>query len=296
MILVVGATGRLGGAVAAKLKASDRALRATYRRAAQAVSLRALGLAPVKYDMRRAADLTDALNGVTTVFTAVHSLTASAHDSIAQVDTRGHKTLIDAAAERGIRRFVYTSAMGAAAEHPAPLWRAKAEVERHLISSGLDYTILRPSAFMDFHAHELIGRSVLAGKPARILGDGNAKRNFVSVEDVATVAALALTTDGFSRQVLDIGGPDNLTDREIAEFYAALAGSPARIQALPPSALRLLSLLLNPFHAGVARILRLPLQVAGRADLTFDPSHMPALLSRQPMSLEEFAHRAVAKA
>lgn len=288
MILIVGATGRLGSAVAAELLAKGQQIRPAYRTPDRASDAILRHPQAVRFDLRSANTPGELFTGVDSVFVAVHGLSASQKDATQRVDVEGHIRLIDAAAQAGVRRFVYVSAMGASGDHPVPFWRAKAEVERHLKASTLAYTILKPSSFMDFHAHELIGVSVLAGKPVRILGRGEMRRNFVAVADVATIAARALTTDDLAWQTIDVGGPDNLTDREVAAVYGRISNRPVKISALPAGALPVIAALIGPFHAGAARIVRLPLQLPGTPNLEFDASAMPALLGRAPMSLEQF--------
>lgn len=288
MILVVGATSRLGRAVVGELLAGGWPVRAACRHPAAAADLLALGAEVVAIDLRTPASFAPALDGVQRVFTAVHGLTGRPGDSLAKVDVEGHIALIGAAAGR-VERFVYTSAMGAAPDHPVPFWRAKAEVERRLTRSGLSFTILRPSAFMDFHAHQLIGAAVLAGKPVNILGRGDARRNLVAVCDVATAAVAALTTDRYLGRTLEIGSPDSLSDLEVADLYARLSGRPAKIRSLGPGALRVLSVLIRPFHAGAANILRIPLQTEGRTEPPFDASGMAEILGRAPLTLAAYA-------
>lgn len=289
MILVIGATSLLGRAVVADLVAGGRTVRTSCRRPERSNNSITGGAEVVTLDMSRPDMFARALDGVDAIFTSTHSLTARRQDAIQRVDIDGYKALIDLAAASRISRFVFTSIMGARLDHPAALWRAKAEVERHLIASGLNYTILRPSAFIDFHAHRMIGQRVLEGKAARILGSGKTRRNLVAVADVATLAVRALTTPDLDGQIVEIGGPDNLTDREIASLYARLAGLPVKVQAMPPPALVILSTLANPLHAGVANILRLPLHMDSWLDLTFDASGVAKLIGRAPMSVEEFA-------
>jgi NADH dehydrogenase len=243
----------------------------------------------VPLDLGRPETFSRALDGVDAVFTSTHSLTARRRDAIQRIDTDGCKALIDAARAGGASRFVFTSIMGAQPDHPAAFGRAKAQVEKHLVASGLDYTILRPSAFMDFHAHRMIGERVIAGKAARILGTGTTPRNLVAVTDVATVAVRALTTADLRGQIVNIGGPDNISDREVAAIYARIANKQLRVQALHPSALAVLAALAGPFHAGVANVLRLALHMDDWPELTFDSSGVAKAIGRAPMSLEEFA-------
>ena len=78
-----------------------------------------------------------------------------------RVDDRGHRALIDAARSQGVKRFVYTSALGVSPNHPIDFYRAKYAIEQYLQASGLEHVILRPSAFMEWHAHMFNGKSIL---------------------------------------------------------------------------------------------------------------------------------------
>ncbi len=288
MIIVVGASGRLGRAVTAELLARGRKVRAGCRRPAKATALAASGAEIVKLDLEDPHSIAAALAGGEAVFTAIHGLTGRRRNNVARVDVDGQRRLIDAANKAGARRYVLTSVQNASVDSPIGFTRAKSIAEQHLIHSGLDYTILRPSAFADLYAHDLIGAAVLAGKPVRLLGSGDTRRNLVAVADVALVAVRALLEEGFSRRVVAIGGPDNITDREVAALYGRLSGKPVRIRALSVRTLRLIAAIIGPLHPGVRNLLTFITQMEGRGDLNFDASEMPSILGREPTSLEAF--------
>jgi NADH dehydrogenase len=197
--------------------------------------------------------------------------------------------LIDASVEAGVKRFVYVSALGAASDHPSEFWRSKARTEQYLRESGLEYVILRPSAFMDLYAHDLIGAAVLRGKRVFLLGSGNTPRNLVAVSDVAEAAVKALSQPQLAGQIIDFGGWENLTEREVAKIYAAMAGREAKISAVPSAFLPALAASIAPFHAGFARIVSSPVLLAGRRDLCMDPAVAVARLGIDPVRLTEFA-------
>ena len=197
------------------------------------------------------------------------------------VDDIGHRTLIDAAAAHGVDRFIYTSVLGAAPGHPAAFWHTKAAIEEYLIASGLTHVILRPAAFMELHAHELIGKAVLAGKTAVILGRGERPLNFVSVRDAATFATMAITKSEIRDVTIEIGGPDNLSRKEVAALYARLSGRPLRVRHVPTGVVRVLGSLLGIVHPGVGGVMHASV-VFEEIDQSFDPTET---LRRFPMSL-----------
>ena len=149
------------------------------------------------------------------------------------MDDRGHRALIDAARSQGVKRFVYTSALGAVTESSNRFHRTKYAIEQYLQASGLEHVILRPSAFMEWHAHIFNGKSILEKGRTQLLGSGTKPRNFVAASDVAQLAASALTAPAIRHRIVEIGGPGNFSNNEVAELYAKTAGIEPRISHLP---------------------------------------------------------------
>ena len=294
MILVVGATGRLGQVVTRELLRRNHRVRAGCRQPDRAGSLSALGAEVSCIDLRDPSSFPAALAGVNQVVAAVQGLTGRRADTIAKVDLEGHRRLIDAAEAAGVQRFIYVSAQGASPAHPSAFLRAKAEVEDHLGRSTLPHNILRPTAFLELYAHELIGAAILAGKRVVLLGDGASNRNLVSIDDVA--AAIVAAAEGqLSAQMVPITGPTNATDREVAATYARLSGLRAKITSLPPTLIRAIATAIGPFHAGVRNLLLFAEQNHQHGSLVADATHMKAILGREPIALDSFAKAQIAK-
>lgn len=289
MILLVGATGRLGKAVAERLLNNGIVFCAASRNVAKAQWLADRGVEVRALDVASGAGLADAVAGVTKVISCIHGLLGRSRHSIQRIDVRGQAALIDASAKAGVERFVYLSALGASPDHPSEFWRAKAQTEQHLQASGLNYVILRPSAFMDLYAHDLIGAAVMRGKTVLLLGRGTTPRNMIAVADVADAAIEALLRADLVDQTIEVGGMDNPTEREIAALYAELSAQPLKLHTVPPLALRALAAVISPFHAGFGHLLRLPLQLAGREDLLCDAPSSSERLVASPMRLRDFA-------
>ncbi len=291
MILVAGASGRLGKAVAERLLQERIPFRAACRNLAKAKWLAEQGVDVVPLDLESGTGVAQAVAGATGVLSCTHGLLGRSRHSIERVDVLGNARLIDASAAAGVKRFVFMSSLGAAPDHPSELWKAKARTEQHLKASGLEYVILRPSAFMDLYAHDLIGAAVMRGKTVFLLGGGNTRRNMIAVADVADAAVKALVSDDLVGETIEIGAPGNPTEREVAQLYASLSGTRIKVRSLPPRALRVLAAAIAPLHAGVGHLIRLPLQLAGREDLCLDPSSSMARLGLRPVTLQEFAER-----
>jgi NADH dehydrogenase len=190
MILIVGGSGFLGRKVAELLLSQGQQVRLLVRTPAKVDDLKQLGAEVVIGDLVYPPSLTQACQGVDRVFVAAHGFLGKGRYQSEAVDDAGYHALIDAAKAAGVAHFVYTSALGAAPNHPVDFWRTKHRIEEYLKASD---TILRPSAFMETHAHFLNGKSILETGKTSLLGNGTKPRNFIAVRDVAQFAVLALT-------------------------------------------------------------------------------------------------------
>lgn len=203
--------------------------------------------------------------------------------------------MIDAARSQGVKRFVYTSALGVSPSHPIDFHRTKYAIEQHLQASGLEHAILRPSAFMEWHAHIFNGKSVLEKGRTQLLGAGTKPRNFVAASDVAQLAAAALTAPVIRHRIVEIGGPGNFSNNEVAELYARTAGIEPRISHLPRSLIGLLARMTQSIHPGISRVMRISSLPDDAFSETFDSAD---LLREYPMrltSLQEFVREQVAQ-
>ena len=288
MILIVGSSGLLGREVARRLLSRGERLRLLVRSPGKVDDLKQAGAEVVAGDLTDADSLGRACDGVDRVFAAAHSILGTGRNKSEKVDDAGHRSLIDAAKARGVRQFVYTSALGASANHPVDFWRTKYRVENYLMASGLTYTILRPSAFMEWHAHTFNGKSILEQGKTKFIGEGSKLRNFVAVRDVAYFAVLALTKVELENRSLDIGGPNNASNYQVALLYGKLAGIAPTVSRLPAPIARGIGIVLKPFLPGVSRILHIGSLPDEAFDERFDPAPLLQEFPVKLTSLETF--------
>lgn len=287
MILIVGATGVLGRQTAEKLLAAGERVRAATREPERARSLARLGAEVIHADLIDPLSLARACEGVDAVLAAAHSLLGSGRYASSAVDGTGHRALIDAARTSRVKRFVYTSARGAAPNHPVDFFRTKAGVERYLQESGIDFTILRPSAFMEWHVHRLLGQGIVDTGKATVFGAGKTPTNFIAGNDVAQFAYLALTRPEMGGRTLELGGPDNVTKRDIVAMYERHAGRSAKVKYVPLTVMRLLSPIVRPIKPVLSRLM--DMSVHGETtDQTFDVRELPQDAAVQLTRVHDF--------
>lgn len=295
-ILIVGATGLIGSATAlALLKEGQRVrvlVREQTRHPQRVAELQQAGAELMHGDLTDPASLERACKGALRVFACAHSFFGRGSLRSAQVDHVGHSALIAATLTTGVPRFVYTSTLGAREDHPIDFFRTKYEIEEGLRSSHIPYTILRPAALMEQHVHQLLGKLLLDRGFTVIVGDGRKRRNFVSVHDVVPFAVTALRDDTLANRTLDIGGPDNISNRDVAAMYA-LRSHQGRTFHLPAAVARVAAQTLRPFHEGVARVLDAAAVQDEDWDETFDPRALLAEFPREMMTVERFVDERV---
>jgi uncharacterized protein YbjT (DUF2867 family) len=168
------------------------------------------------------------------------------------IDRDANRALIQAAVGAGVQQLVLVSVLDAAPDHPMSLHRAKHAAEQALRASGLAWTIIRPSAYLETWTG-IIGARLADKGQALVLGPGRNPVNFVSASDVAAVVDLALRDPSLRGQVLDVAGPANLTFTQLAERLITASGAPGRIRHIPLAKLRAMSVLARPVAPALAR-------------------------------------------
>lgn len=286
MILVLGANGFLGRETVRQLLAAGQRVRASARVPDTVADLKQLGAEVVHADLIDPESLASACNGIDAVFAAAHSLMGVGKYASHLVDGAGHRALIDAAKAAGVKHFVYTSARGASPEHPIDFLRTKGGIEQYLARSGLDFTILRPTAFMEWHVHLLLGKSIIDSGRTTIFGSGNNPTNFIAVSDVAHFAVLALT-DPQTSKLLEIGGADNVTKRQVVQMYERVLGRSASVRYVPVTAMRVMAPLVRPFRPVLSRLMRVAIW-SDTIDQTFDIREIPPHYARPLTHVEDF--------
>ncbi len=295
MILIVGASGLFGHETAKQLLARGEQVRLLARDPSKVDDLVRMGATVMQGDLIDPPSLARACQGADRVFASSHSVLGKGKYKSEHVDDAGNRSLIDAAKAAKAAHFVFASIRTVAPDHPDDFFRTKYKIENYLKGSGLSYTILRPSAFMEMHVHDLNGKAILEKGGRTMLNPGTKLRNFMAVRDGARFAVLALTDPRLKNRTVEIGGPQNLTNNQVAELYGKLAGIQPRITHLPRAVPRIISLVTKPFHPGVSRIMYRASLPDDAFDEAFDTT---AMLQEFPMELttvEAFIQERVAE-
>jgi NADH dehydrogenase len=284
MILVAGGTGHLAAQLIPRLAAGGNRIRILTRNSERARARWGDSVELVEGDVRSPDSLRMAVAGVESVVSAVTGFGPGGQGPRA-VDDEGNRNLIRAAEEAGVRRFVLLSMRGASADHPMELARMKHRAEQALRTSRLNWTILRPTAFMELWAG-IVGDPIERTGKTTVFGRGDNLINFVAERDVAQIIELALVEPRFEHAVLEVGGPDNLSFNQLVRKLEAATGRTAAVRHVPLAMMRLSALLTRPFRPDVAGMIEAGIGFE-TGDMRFDPSDLRRLFS--PLELTSMA-------
>lgn len=233
MVLVTGATGRQGSAVARRMLEAGWKVRALVRNPnrTEGHALARLGVEVVAGDLDDRVSLERAVNGVHGVY-SVQDFWEHGYEG----EVRQGKNLIDAAATAGrIEHFIQSSIGGADRSSGVPHFKSKWAIEVHLRESGLPSTVLRPSFFMENFLHRF--RPSPEGKLALAL-PGDRKVQMIAVDDLGAFAAIAFAhpEEWVGRQV-ELAG-DEKSMLQVALLMWEAVGRPVVYEELPLARLR----------------------------------------------------------
>jgi NADH dehydrogenase len=241
MTLVVGSTGFLGNEICRQLTGQGKPVRALVRVTSDPTkvdTLKRYGAEIVQGNVRDRASLDAACQGVTAVISTISAMPMSyqpEENNIQTVDIEGLTNLIEAAKTAGVRHFIYTSFSGQI-DLDFPLRNAKRTVEQRLKESGLTYTILRPSYFMEVWLSPVVGFDYPNAKVS-IYGAGENPISWIAIQDVAQFAVASLENPAAQNATLEMGGPEAINPLQVLQIFEEIGGKSFDIEHVPVEAL-----------------------------------------------------------
>ena len=262
MILVAGATGMLGSEVCRRLRARNHAVRGLVRPASpKEPALREIGVEVSTGDLRSRADVEAACRGVSTVISTATAMGSKDKSlTLRDIDRDAQLRLVEVAKASGVEHFIYVS-LSPNLKPSAPLVRYKREVERAVRGSGMRWTILQPSVFMEIWLSSFLGWDFDKAR-AMIFGAGSAPISWISVADVAEYVIRSLDDPRLANRDLPLGGPEALSPNEVMKIFENVSGRRYTAKRLPRPVLSLLSPAVGMFNEGAASGMSLGAQTA----------------------------------
>jgi len=246
-LLIVGATGTLGRQVVRRAIDEGYQVRCLVRSTRKAYFLKEWGAELVRGDLCYPQTLSPALAGITHIIDAATSR-ATDSLSIKQVDWSGKVALIQAAKAAGVERLIFFSILDAELYPKVPLMQIKHCTELFLTESGVNFTILRLSGFMQ----GLIGQyamPVLERQPVWVTGESS-PISYMDTQDIAKFAVRSLNIPETEKKIFPVVGTRAWSAEEIIRLCERLSGKEAKVTRMPLNLLRAVQSFLRFFQWG----------------------------------------------
>jgi uncharacterized protein YbjT (DUF2867 family) len=276
MILVTGATGMVGSEVVKRLSAHGVQVRAVTRDPLRAGANQLAHVQFVQGDFENVDSMRRACSGVDRAFLLTNSTERTEHQQVA---------FTRVAQRSGVRHIVKLSQLHADTNSPGRFLRYHAAVEAAIQASGLTFTFLRPSLYMQ---GLLNFRQSIQEKSAFFAAAGDARISAVDVRDLADVAVAALTTTQHDNKIYALTGPDALTFADMAHQLSRAIGRCVTFVDVPPESMRAALAELG-FPAWQADGLLEEFAMYRRGEAAGVEPGVPEALGRPPRSFDEFA-------
>ncbi|MGE2835421.1 NAD(P)H-binding protein [Mycobacterium sp. SMC-4] len=266
--LVLGASGKSGRRVAARLRLRGLPVRSASRSS------------DTPFDWSEPAGWDAALAGVSAVYVVPPSIPGPVHKFVAR------------AQDAGVQRLVLLSGRGADDWGDSDFGRDMRDAEDAVRGSALEWTVLRANNFAQNFDEELWHAPVQAGKLA--LPAGDVPEPFIDLEDVADVAAAVLTEPGRHRgRIYELSGPRAVTFAEAAELIGRAAGRPVAYEQISPAEYEAL-LEQQGLSPDDAHHIAEMFVLMGRAQLSETTNDVARVLGRPARTFEDYVLRTAA--
>jgi len=225
-ILLAGATGYLGRFITQELIERHYATKIVVRNK-ENVKIQAPNLEVIEAQVTKPETLESICKNIDTVISTVGITKQKDGFTYMDVDYQANANLIDEAKKSGVNRFIYISVLNGEKLRHTKGGEAKEKLADYLKASGLDYCIVRPNGFFSDMGEFL---KMAKGGKIYLFGNGKLKLNPIHGEDLAKVIVDSISQD---TKEFNIGGPDLLSQNEIAELALKAYGKNIKIRHLP---------------------------------------------------------------
>src|SRR5512139_286610 len=210
MILVTGGTGFVGRHLILRLRKEALSVRAMVRdpRSVRARALADLGAEVVPGDIGNVPSLAAAAAGCETVIHLVGIIQEGRGFTFQSVHVAGTKSVLDAAKQAGVRRFVHQSALGSRENAASAYHRTKFEAEQLVRASGLPFVILRPSLIYGAGDQFTIrlAEAIRLSPVLPVIGSGRSKVQPLFIDDAVSCIVKAATGGAYLSRTFEVGG------------------------------------------------------------------------------------------
>lgn len=240
-VLVAGATGYLGRYITQELASSEHFDTKIIVRNRQKLKWHYPNVEIIDAEVTKAETLAHRCDGIDVVISSVGITRQKDGLTYMDVDYQANVNLINEAKAGGVKKFIYISVLNGDKMRKLKICDAKEKLVDYLKTSGLDYCIIRPNGFFSDMGDFL---KMAMGGTVYLFGDGKLRLNPIHGEDLAKVCIDAINSD---QKEIKVGGPDLLSQNDIAELAFNAYSKPVKVVHLPDWIRKLVLWLLRTF-------------------------------------------------
>jgi uncharacterized protein YbjT (DUF2867 family) len=239
LVTVFGGSGFVGAQVVRALAKRGFRVRVAVRNPGRGYRLQMLGdvgqIQVTQANVRVRSSIDRALDGAEACVNLVGVLYETGRQKFQSLHAMGAQTIAEAAAAKGVRRFVQVSALGADPDSPSKYARTKAMGEAVVRSVVPHATILRPSIVFgpDDHFFNRFGAMAALAPVLPLVGGGKTRFQPVFVGDVAAAVAHALVDPSAQARLYELGGPGVYTFKDLMQLVLRETGRKALLAPVP---------------------------------------------------------------
>jgi NADH dehydrogenase len=229
--------------------------------------------------------LVHAVKGKDVVISTANSAVPSQKGDNFKNDVKGHKNLFKACKDSLVKQFIYTSVFSyGPMDEKIPISRSKRRIESALKQSGIPYTIFQAPAFMDIYFafmgtdlplvhtevsslnrpfkfmqnfYKGVRKDIEENDKFNQIGKGDMPSSFIALENVADFHIAAISNPEATNQVIEIGGPEPLTTKDVKEIFEKAYDKELKVKATSPGIMKFMSKALSLFNINAANVMAL---------------------------------------
>ncbi|RZM24391.1 MAG: NAD-dependent epimerase/dehydratase family protein [Pedobacter sp.] len=291
-ILVIGASGFIGGYLTRQLVAEGFAVRCMLRNPEKAKKLAGSGCEIVKGDFTNPESVQHALQSMDAVYVCIHTLAPQHKDTATQgfmdIEMSGLMHIAEGCKMHGVNRLIYVTALGISAEAKDAWTAGRWKTQQYLLNSGLDVTVIQPGMIVGIGGQGF--NMVLANarkSTAFVIGNGLNKFRCIAIDDLVYNLIGVLNEPKAYGQCYEVGSDDILTADQLIDEAADVVGHahPSKVH-IPLGLLRFAAPLIERIAKSPKGAIKGALGGLG-ADMVGNPFPIRELLPRKPLTYKQ---------
>jgi uncharacterized protein YbjT (DUF2867 family) len=297
-ILVIGASGFVGGYLSRQLLAGGYKVRCLVRNPDKVQTLADSGCEIVKGDISDASLVQLALQSMDAVYISIHTLApqhaGTAERDFMDIELNGLQNIVDGCKLQNVHRLIYVTSLGISADSKDAWTRGRWKTQQFLFSSGLYVTVIQPGMIVGIGGQGF--NMVLANaqkNTAFVIGNGRNKFRSIAIDDLCYYLVGVLNEPRAYGQCYEVGSDDILTADQLIDSAADVVGHrhPGKIH-ISLGLLRFAAPLIQRLAKSPKGAIKGALDGLG-GDMTGDPSAIRKILPRALLSFKQSVERAL---